>query len=186
MKEDQTELHRRSIRLKGYDYTLEGAYFVTIVTANRAKIFGEVIGNHIILNKFGEIARDEWFISKLLRNNVDLFPKEFIVMPNHIHGIIWMTDINQACRGAATLRPYNRINEKQHQNVTPHSLGAIVRAYKSAVSYKINALRKAHGMSVWQRNYYEHIIRNQDEHAKIDEYITANAENWMQDPEYQQ
>jgi REP element-mobilizing transposase RayT len=84
--------HRRSIRLKGYDYTSEGGYFITLVTHERHSLFGEVIDGEMHLNALGIIARDEWFRTAQIRPYVELFQDEFVVMPNHIHGIIWITN----------------------------------------------------------------------------------------------
>jgi len=82
--------HRRSIRLKEFDYASEGGYFVTLVTAQRRLLFGEVADGVMCINEFGKIAREEWFKTQKLRPNVELRDDEFVVMPNHIHGIIWL------------------------------------------------------------------------------------------------
>jgi REP element-mobilizing transposase RayT len=84
--------HRRSIRLKGYDYTSEGGYFITLVAHERQSIFGEIIDGEMRLNDFGIIAREEWFRTAQMRPYVELFEDEIVVMPNHVHGIIWITD----------------------------------------------------------------------------------------------
>jgi putative transposase len=178
---DSDRHRRRSIRLNGYDYTQPGAYFVTVVTYHRECLFGDVVDGQVRLNEEGEIAIDEWFRAANLRPYVKLFPEEFVVMPNHIHGIIWIVDM-EIRRGAATLRPY-KISKFQHANVPPKSLGAIVRAYKSAVTYHINAIRNSRGKPIWQRNYYEHIIRDQSELEDIAGYIFANPVHWADDPE---
>ncbi|GAB4577730.1 MAG: transposase [Anaerolineales bacterium] len=169
--------HRRSIRLKGYDYTQSGAYFVTIVTYQRAHLFGKVVNGVMQLNEWGEIARREWFKTAELRPYVELFDDEFVVMPNHAHGILWINDgvvVGAERRSAPTTN-----------DAIPHvdagSLGAIVRAYKSAVTYAINAARQTRGMTVWQRNYYEHIIRNDAELNRIRKYIIENPLKWAKD-----
>ena len=171
--------HRRSIRLKGYDYSLAGAYFITIVTYKGEDIFGEIVDNESRLNQYGEIAKSEWFNTARLRPSVSLYPDEMVVMPNHIHGIMWINQSHDV-RGAATLRPYPQSNGKL-QNVAKNSLGAMVRGYKSAVTYRINAIRNSRGISVWQRNYYDHIIRDEDELRKIWDYIDTNPQNWIED-----
>jgi REP element-mobilizing transposase RayT len=180
--------HRRSIRLKEYDYASPGAYFVTVVTYQRTHFFGEVIDAEMQLNQYGVIAKNEWFESSILRPYVELFPEEFIVMPNHNHGIIWINEIetHHNSRGAASLRPYmnsNNPSDLHRFNVAPKSLGAIVRAYKSSVTYRINKLRNSPGLPVWQRNYYEHIIRDQNELQSTTEYILTNPDHWYDDPE---
>jgi len=88
MHYDPEKHHRRSIRLKGYDYTQPGAYFVTICTQNREFLFGDIVDGAMRLNLFGEIVRDEWFKTAEVQQNVILYLYEFVVMPNHIHGVI--------------------------------------------------------------------------------------------------
>src|SRR5215203_7297939 len=131
IKFDPQKHHRRSIRLKDYDYSQAGGYYVTIVVQGRECLFGEIVKREMFLNDFGKIADECW------RSIPDHFPfvelGAYVVMPNHVHGIIVITDNG---RGAALLRPYNHpdINDNPHKiNVKPGSLGAIVRSYKSAV-----------------------------------------------------
>lgn len=171
---------RRSIRLEGYDYSAPGAYFVTILTHQRENLFGEIEKNEMILNRYGEIARLEWYKTANVRPYIQLDQNAFVIMPNHVHGIIWIVETDKGCKGAAPLRPYG-INSL---HVIPKSLGAIIRAFKSAVSYQINALRNNRGISVWHRNYFEHIIRNQVELERITQYIITNPSNWHHDSEY--
>lgn len=180
--------HRHSIRLKDYDYSQAGGYFVTLVTQQGESLFGEILNGLMELNEWGKIAEQEWFKTAELRLYVQLFADEFVVMPNHVHGIIWIGDrgdgdAQRGGRGAGEGRgDHDPINAK---NKTPHveagSLGAIVRGYKSAVTYAINAARQSRGMVVWQRNYYEHIIRNDGELNRIRKYIAENPLRWVKD-----
>lgn len=87
---DPNRHHRRSIRLKGYDYTQPGAYFITICTHERAHLFGAVVEGEMRLNEWGEIVREEWFKTAQIRPYVTLYPDEFVLMPNHVHGIVWI------------------------------------------------------------------------------------------------
>jgi len=174
--------HRHSIRLKGYDYTRGGAYFVTIVTYQRAHLFGEVVNGEMRLNELGQIARDEWFKTADLRPYVKLYEDELMVMPNHAHGIVWIENDDVVGMGVGAERRSAPTKTKT-PTVTPKSLGAIVRAYKSAVTYAVNALQKQRGAVLWQRNYYEHIIRNEQEHERIYNYILSNPLNWENDDE---
>ena len=168
------ELHRRrSIRLKGYDYTQPGAYFVTICTHGRAMLFGRVVDGEMALNAYGEIVREEWFRTVQVRPYMELFPDEFVVMPNHIHGIVWIVDVGARRRHAPTREQFGR--------PVPGSLPTIVRAFKSAVTRRINALRGTPGAPVWQRNYYEHIIRTERALDAIRRYIAANPLRWHLD-----
>lgn len=98
--------HRRSIRLPDVDYSAEGGYFVTLVTHQRECLFGKIVNGVMQLSDFGRIARDEWFRTKELRPNVELLKDEFVVMPNHIHGIIWLfVDGNSCDKDAKTVKP---------------------------------------------------------------------------------
>ncbi len=171
MKFDPQKNHRRSIRLAGYDYSSAGAYFVTIVVHGRERLFGEIINEEMRLNDFGKIANECWCAIPEHFPFVEL--GAYVIMPNHVHGIIIING-----RGAAMLRPYNNPHKF---NVKPGSLGAIVRSYKSAVSYRLNKELNATG--VWQRNYYEHIIRNEKEMDNIWRYIEANPSLWADDEE---
>jgi putative transposase len=168
--------HRHSIRLKEYDYGQVGAYFVTIVVHGREILFGRIITGEMNLSQFGDVARVEWFKTMELRPNVKLWADEFVVMPNHIHGIIWINENDPvgAERRSAPTKPLR---------VIAGSLGAIVRAYKSAVTYKINEIRSTRGAPIWQRNYYEHIIRNESDYERIYKYIQSNPFQWERDEE---
>ena len=191
---DPAKHHRRSIRIKGYDYAQTGAYFVTIVTSQRDCLFGEIVAGEMVLSDFGKIAEACW------RAIPEHFPAvelgAYVIMPNHVHGIIIIDesvgtrradDVGTGAfgRGAALLRPYMRPNEsfpdESRPNVKPGSLGAIVRSYKSAVSYRI---RKEHNTTeIWQRNYYEHIIRDDKDLQRITDYINTNPLRWNEDDE---
>jgi putative transposase len=173
MKYDPQKHHRRSIRLKGYDYTQAGAYFVTICAYQRLHVFGEVINGEMVLNETGKIARDEWFKTAELRPYVELFEDEFVVMPNHGHGIIWIV-------GARRRRTPTDVVEKFGKPVKG-SIPTIVRAYKSAVMYAVNGAQNMRGAVLWQHNYYEHIIRNDRELNNIRWYIVNNPLNWQLD-----
>jgi REP element-mobilizing transposase RayT len=155
-------------------------------------LFGKIVNEEMQLNDFGKIADECWRAIPEHFPNVEL--GAHVIMPNHVHGVVviredesvshlGMTDDDG--RGAALLRPYTRPydgNDNPHKiNVKPGSLGAIVRSYKSAVSYRINKEHNATG--VWQRNYYEHIIRNADEANRIHLYIEANPAQWDDDDE---
>jgi REP element-mobilizing transposase RayT len=196
MPEDPQPYRRKLLRLPDYDYSSEGGYFVTIVTHKRIPFFGTIIENSVLLTDRGQIARDEWFHTGQLRDNVELFKDEFVVMPNHIHGIIWLNDklpvgVEQKIYICGEVQPVvvgverrstpTRIN---FPKVVPGSIPAIIRAYKSAVTYAINLLQHTPGQPVWQRNYYEHIIRDEKDYETMIEYIYMNPHNWEKDEEY--
>ena len=173
--------HRRSIRLANFDYASEGGYFITIVTHERQQLFGEIIAGEMRANSYGAVAREEWFRTAELRPYVVLFEEEFVVMPNHTHGIISLTGRGTA-RRAPTMEeipPHEKFG-----NPVSGSIPTIVRAYKSAVTRRINEIRGAQSFSVWQRNYFEHVIGHDREYDEIVEYIHSNPRNWTVDDEY--
>jgi REP element-mobilizing transposase RayT len=221
--------HRRSIRLKRYDYTQRGAYFVTICTHQRNCLFGEIVDGEIKLNTNGEIARGSWLSIPRHFKNVEL--DEFVIMPNHLHGIIIIEssevagealanqdlsqsfsevagealanqDFSQLFSEVAGEALANQDFSKQ-QNLSgqcfaptvhtgetvkingtkPQSLAAITQNYKSVSTRQINRMNKAKGNVIWQRNYYEHIIRNEEALNNIREYIVNNSINWVKDQE---
>jgi putative transposase len=162
--------HRHSIRLKGYDYAQAGLYFVTVVTRGRVPLFGEILDGEMHLNRCGEIVQRAWFDLPRHYSNAEL--GAFVIMPNHVHGIIILDDdrrggsasgrapeSDRTITGLGTLleetetRPYGKY----------HGLSEIVRAFKSFSARRINRSRRLPGVPVWQRNYYEHIIRNQQD-----------------------
>ncbi len=148
---------KNSNRLQGYDYSLPGAYFVTLVAKNRVRIFGEIRDEKVFLNAAGAIAKEEWLKTEKLRKEVRL--DEFMVMPNHLHAILFIDvidsgqqDLTSEAVGAHRRAPLHR---------KPVSLGAIVAGYKAATTIKINRLLRQTGNSIWQRNYYDRIIQDQ-------------------------
>jgi len=160
--------HRRSIRLKNYDYN-DGFYFVTICCANRANIFGKIKNGIMIPNEYGKIAKNEWLKTTDIRNNVKLH--EFIAMPNHIHGILEIREDKHV-----------PASHRQFQNQGKNTLSSIIGSYKSAVSKKIHEIGFIG--SIWQRNYYERIIRDEHSYQSISKYIINNPKNWQNDELY--
>ncbi len=172
MKYDPQKHHRHSIRLKGYDYSQAGAYFVTIVAWQREMLFGEIVDGKMIPNELGQIVCDEWEQTAVIRPNVEL--GDYIVMPNHFHGIlIFVDDIVGATRRVAPTKT----------TLQSGSLGAVMAQFKSIVTKRINGLRNVSGIPVWQRNYYEHIIRDDREMDRIHRYIESNPPMWAEDDE---
>lgn len=150
MKYDPQIHHRRSIRLPGYNYSQPGAYFVTICTDNRDLL--------LETERVQELVRSAWYALPARFPTIAL--DEFVIMPNHIHGIIIL-------RGAASSAP---------------TLGTVVRAFKSISAIEANNILGRLGQPFWQRNYYEHVIRNDDELNRIRQYIRDNPLKWAEDP----
>ncbi|MGC9395158.1 MAG: transposase [Anaerolineae bacterium] len=232
--------HRRSIRLKGYDYAQSGAYFVTICTQGRVCLFGDVVDGEMVLNPFGQVVATYW--ERIPRHFPNVQLGAWVVMPNHIHGIIIITDDGDADgRGGAspesTTRtttianahiPQSQITSTgclalplqqtpgeegeaflpspgyaaivenaeapspadQHgecpapttvANASSGSLGAIIGNVKSITTRRINKMRHMPGARIWQRNYWEHIIRTPESHARIEDYIRLNPARWQAD-----
>ncbi len=167
--------HRRSIRIKEYNYSQEGLYFITICTFNHACLFGYIDNVDMVLTEYGKIAHNEWLLTEELRKNIVL--QEFVIMPNHIHGIIEINDSTR--RGTMPRAP-----TEQFGKPTSNTIPTIVRGFKSTVTKQINSIRNIPGQSVWQRSYYEHVIRNEKSYNRITEYIRYNPEKWLQDKYY--
>jgi REP element-mobilizing transposase RayT len=158
--------HRKSIRLRGYDYSQAGLYFITICTHERMPLFGEIIDGKMMPNETGMMAGKCWCAIP------DHFPwamlDEFIVMPNHVHGIITI--------GANDVGANNHLPLRHG---TSRTIGSIVRGFKIGVTKWFRANTDVH--VVWQRNYYEHIIRDEEAYLKIAEYIQTNPQRWSED-----
>jgi putative transposase len=159
--------HRRSIRLRGYDYSRAGAYFVTVCTHNRMCLFGEIINGKMRLNDGGCAVVDSWQWLASQYNYVEL--DAWVVMPNHMHGIIVIHDGRGGSRTAPT--------DKRKP------LGRLIGAFKTVSTKCINEMRGTPNASIWQRNYYEHIIRDDESLHRICEYIINNPLQWTLDRE---
>ncbi len=163
--------NRRSIRLRDYDYASAGAYFITIVTRERRCLFGEVSDGEMRLNHWGENVQNEWEQSARIRNEIGL--DAFVVMPNHVHGIMVITNSSERATRRSPL----------HSGPTKRSLGVFVGGFKSAVTKSIRELQGELGTVIWQRNYFEHIIRNDESLERIRRYIQDNPARWEFDRE---
>lgn len=170
---------RRSIRIKGYDYSTPGGYFVTVVTLWRDHLFGEIVDMEMRLNKTGEIVRQCWNEIPTHFKNAEI--GEFVVMPNHIHGIIIIHESTVGATHASPLPTHTSPHQSHLHGPIPHSLGAIVGSFKSSVSRRAN--RELNLTSIWQRNYYEHILRDRSDLERIANYIASNPMNWDNDEE---
>jgi len=170
--------HHKSIRLAGYDYSQPGAYFVTLVTAKRSCLFGEIVDDEMILNAIGEIVCEEWLRTPLLRSEIGL--GKFQIMPNHFHGVIRIDDLNNY----ANQNDWEEADSRpQLLKRRPRSLGSLIAGFKSVTTARINTLRGLPGTPVWQPNYYDHIIRDDKEWENINKYIESNVLNWTRDEE---
>ena len=209
MKDFSQYRHRRSIRLKGYDYSAEGMYFITLNTHKRQRAFGFIENAVMHLNETGTVAQSCWLDIPVHYPNVVLH--DFVIMPDHIHGIIELIktqsidqsvvavvgaqdfdesivgaqNLDESVVGAQNLEP-RQLHQKQqiekrkrheYQKIIPRSVGSIIRGYKIGVTkwYRENEL----GTQIWQRNYYEHIIRDEKSFQRISHYILDNPRKWV-------
>jgi REP element-mobilizing transposase RayT len=163
--------HRHSIRLPGYDYTGAGAYFVTVCTDARECLFGQIIDGEMCLDAYGEIALECWQAIPAHCPYIGL--DAFVVMPNHIHGILILKD--------TAIQPVHPPAQERFAKPVAGSLPSIMRLYKAAVTRRINSLHGTLARAVWQRNYYEHIIRDLDALEQIRAYIATNPLRWEED-----
>lgn len=182
------DIHKRqSIRLKGYDYSQSGFYFITICCYQRECLFGDIINSQIILNNFGELVKKEWLKSAEIRKEIKL--GEFVIMPNHFHGIVIINQKNNNYNhvhtndvGANGRSPLQEIQSSPQQiSMKPKSLSSLIAGFKSATTKKINIIRDTPKTPVWQRNYYDHIIRNDQSLERIREYVQNNHLSWEND-----
>lgn len=168
--------HRQSIRLKGHDYSQPGAYFITIGAHQRQALFGHITDGIMSMNAAGLMVEKCW------RAIPDHFPlvqlAEFIVMPNHVHGIL----VIHEGRGTACRAPTDRApTMESFGQPVQGSIPTIIRSFKSASTATINRDANTLGSRLWQRNYYEHIIRNEQSFCRISEYIRTNPQTWQED-----
>ena len=164
---------RRSIRLQGYDYSHVGVYFVTIATQDRLCLFGDVADGQVLLNDMGRLAADAW--QRLETRYPYVILDEYVVMPNHLHGIVVITG-DKGEDG----RP-NAIDGGRSARRGP--LGRLIGAFKMVAAKQINLARDTVGHPLWQRNYYERIVRGEAELARIRAYIRSNPSDWEMDSE---
>ena len=229
MKYDPDIHNRCSIRLKGYDYSKAGLYFITICAQDRLCIFGKIVGagskpaqnktpeattetgskpaqnnipDKMVLNDYGRIVEQTWF--DLINHVKNIFLHEFVVMPNHIHGIIEIIDDERLLNQRTGLELQRVGLESERAGLEPAPTGMdvgvdttittvekrvaiseIVRQLKTFSAKRINKLRNTPGVSVWQRNYYEHIIRDEKSYHQISEYIRTNPLKWQTDKYYE-
>ena len=180
---------RRSVRLPGYDYASAGAYFVTICTQQHSELFGQIVGESIVLSEIGRIADACWreIPSHFQQVNLD----EYVIMPNHVHAVAWIVPTQQGDEHAGLISEATaggfgigrrakgvscpgRPSGRGRDGVRAGSLGAIIASYKSAVTRLTNRLRATPGGRVWQRSYWEHVVRSEEALAAIRQYIVDN------------
>ena len=166
---------RRSIRLQGYDYSQAGVYFVTIVTQGRACLFGEVVDGIVHLNSTGRMISDcwQWLESQYPCVALD----EYVLMPNHLHGLIMITD--NVRRGGSRTAPTGADSPAGKRK----PLGRLIGAFKTVSTKQFNSAHGKSGSPLWQRNFFEHVVRRDESLDKIRQYIRDNPARWEFDRE---
>jgi REP element-mobilizing transposase RayT len=167
--------HRQSIRYLGYDYTLPGGYFITVVSYQRENLFGSFENGQLVLSKLGMAVKNEWLHSAQLRKELRCVDEEMVLMPNHLHGIVWIeqTFAPEESTDGDLMESQSQFTRKSR------SLGSFIAGFKS----KTTAIaRKEFGISkIWQRNFYDHIIRGYPDYERIFLYIQENPFRWIED-----
>ena len=165
--------HRHSVRLPGHDYAGGGVYFLTICAHAKKSLFGRVVDGQMRINRLGRVVQRQWSRTIMLRPRVQ--QNAFVVMPNHVHAVV---SIQQDHAGTARRAPTPQFGRPMSR-----ALSTIVRSFKSAATKQIRQMLKSPGIVVWQRNYYEHIVRSDDELSRIRWYVQTNPERWHLDLE---
>jgi putative transposase len=181
MKFDLQKHHRRSIRLPDYDYSQPGVYFITLVTRGRECLFGEIKDGEMHINEAGQIVWNVWGSLPVRYPQIGLGAAS--VMPNHFHGniIIHETATVGAIHELPLPSPSTRVTDQMERRRM--TIPLVVGYFKMNTAKQINKILDSEGVPVWQRNYYEHIIRSEEEYSRIQQYIETNVQNWVDDEE---
>lgn len=177
--------HRRSLRLKHYDYSRAGFYFVTICTQGKEHLFGEIVDDEMVLGLAGEMVRELWY--DMINDFPDVALHEFVIMPNHIHGIIEIVDnVGAPLVGALDVANVVGIHDKRAPIKGAPTVGDVVGAFKSLTTNAYIKMVKNKTLApfnkrIWQRNYYEHVIRDDVDYERIAMYIVNNPLTWEDD-----
>ena len=199
MAYDRDKHHRRSIRLKDYDYSQAGVYYVTVCVEDRACLLGDVVDGEMVLNGAGRMVETVWMGLAVRFGYIEL--DEFMIMPNHFHGIFILSGRGESCirpelgdhkdrscGGDHKDRPYGDGREDRPCGTLPGTVGRVIQAFKSISTHEYMAGVKQENWppfpsKLWQRNYYEHIVRNDESLHRIREYIVNNPAQWELDRE---
>ena len=178
--------HRRSLRLKTHNYAEIGAYFVTVVVEGRSCLLADLEADDVRLTEIGQMAAEEWRALECRFPGVRL--DTFVVMPNHLHAVVWLESVTVGAPfvGALGERATTRVGERATTRVAPTTLGAVVGAYKSLTTCRYLGGIARHGWPrlsrrLWQRNYYDHVIRDETDLGRIRQYIQENPLRWSDD-----
>ena len=166
----QDKYRIKSNRRPFWDYSRFGWYFITICTQNKEHYFGEIVDGEMILNNIGNMVNDEWKISENIRKEITL--DCFVVMPNHLHGIVIINNVETNGRSSLPTVKFR---------MKPKSVSSLLSGFKSSTTSKFNTIQKTIKQPLWQSNYYDHIVRDDDDLKRIRRYIKENPQNWYRD-----
>jgi REP element-mobilizing transposase RayT len=178
---------RHSTRLFAFDYSSPGAYFLTICARGRECLLGEVVDGEVRLSAIGEMVTAAWLETESVRPNVSL--DAFVVMPNHVHAIVVIETAYRGVSQCAVTEPVRHVPAETAISVSAsacspsQTVGAIVRGFKGAVTKRVNEYRGTPGEPLWQRNYYDHVIRTDADLERIRRYIDDTPARWADDEE---
>jgi REP element-mobilizing transposase RayT len=179
---DNSLRKRKQLRLKEFDYTQPGAYFITICTYWRIPLLCNISGEEVYLNSIGQIVKQCWESIPIFSHFAQT--DQFVIMPNHIHGILILTGDNSISTSSANPE-FVGSGFPGPSKYSTESLGKIIGRLKYRTTRSINILRRSPGQKVWQRNYYEHVIRNEEDLRICRENIINNPRKWQLDKYYQ-
>ena len=179
--------HRRSIRLRNHDYSWPGAYYVTICAFDKACVFGHVVGHQMHEHECGHVVREQWFESAWKRKEIEL--DAFMVMPNHMHGLLWILGPRgeHVLMKSGFVLPLERMPKAPPRSqavspaMRPRSLASWAAGFKSAVTSRVRKVWNRPEAAVWQEDYFERIVRDEEELNRIREYILTNPLRWGSD-----
>ncbi len=170
----QPELHhRKTTRLKNYDYSQCGIYFITICIFEHKSKLGKIENQVMVLNQFGNIVLEEILKTEIIRPEIKIH--DFVIMPNHLHLVIEILNVEKS----------SLIIEIPENRMKPKSISSFVSGFKAAVTVRINKINDTQGSPFWQRNYYDNIIRNEKSYNKVMQYIKDNPIKWTSDKYYE-
>ncbi len=179
--------NRKSVRLKRYDYSRPGAYFITICTRKRKSNLGSVVNGEIALSEYGEIVANSW--EWLPKQYPYVLLDEWVVMPNHIHGIIMIASgavhpsVSDADGSHLGPRRNPTVPIKGEPSTRRKPIGELIGAFKTVSTKSLNEILRTPGARFWHRNYYEHVIRDDEDLHSIRKYILHNPRKWEYDVE---
>lgn len=188
---DYSQYRRQSFRLQGYDYRNEGMYFVTICTKDRLPFFGKIVDNQMILSDIGQIVHDNWY--KIPQFSPHIVLDEFVVMPNHIHGILAIVSSVESVASVqpvASLHCNDATKNQFMSDISPKSgsISRVLNSYKGACSKNVASFQSVASLHcndattfAWQSKFHDRIIRNEQELYRIQNYIINNPKNWKND-----